>query len=52
MGVGLVVGVRVDVYEELKFWGKFKKKILGGGVGSSWGGGGSRERGGGQGGCE
>ena len=50
-------GVRVDVNEELKFLGKFKKKIffwgvwVGGGVGSS---GESRERGWGQGqgGCE
>ena len=30
-GVGLG-GVRVDVNEELKFLGKFKKKIGGGGV--------------------
>ena len=30
-GGGRVGGVRVDVNEELKFWGKFKKKILGGG---------------------
>ena len=42
-GVGNEVGVRVDVNEELKFLGKFKKKI---------GGGGGRERVGGQGGCE
>ena len=41
-GVGLV-GVRVDVNEELKFLGKFKKKIGGGGV--IGGGGGGRERG-------
>ena len=41
-------GVRVDAIEELKFLGKFKKKILfffggGGGMGGSgwWGGGGS-----------
>ena len=40
-GVGLG-GVRVDVIEELKFLGKFKKKM----------GGGPRGRGGGQGGCE
>ena len=36
-GVGNGVGVRVDVNEELKFWGKFKKKLgerVGGGVGS------------------
>ena len=26
-------GIRVDVIEELKFLGKFKKKIWGGGVG-------------------
>ena len=43
-------GVRLDVNEELKFLGKFKKKN-GGGVGWS-GGGGGLERGGGQGGCE
>ena len=31
-------GVRVDVIEELKFLGKFKKKIGGGGSGGSgWG---------------
>ena len=36
-------GVRVDVNEELKFLGKFKKKKFGGGGGSGWGG---------QGGCE
>ena len=49
MGVGLVGGgVRVDVNEELKFLGKFKKKIVGGGrvvggeSGTGWG----------QGGCE
>ena len=53
MGVGW--GVRVDVNEELKFFGKFTKKIGGGGsregrgqVGGRFGGGG----GGGQGGCE
>ena len=48
-------GVRVDVNEELKFLGKFKKKILGGGgVGGSdrGGGGGVENGGGGQGGCE
>ena len=31
-------GVRVDVNEELKFLGKFKKKIGGGGGGSGGGG--------------
>ena len=44
-------GVRMDVNEDLKFLGKFKKKILGGGsggVGSGGGGTGLR----GQGGCE
>ena len=45
-------GVRVDVNEELKFLGKFKKKLGGGSGGRIVGGGGSRERGGGQGGCE
>ena len=30
-GGGRVGGVRVAVNEELKFWGKFKKKIGGGG---------------------
>ena len=47
-GVGLGGGVRVDVNEELKFLGNFKKKIwgggcrvVGGGGGSAWGGGGS-----------
>ena len=59
-------GVRVDVNEELKFFGKFKKKIFfwgGGGVGSGggggsvaegvrWGGGVGLVGGGGQGGCE
>ena len=35
-GVGL--GVRVDVNEELKFWGKFTKKNRGGvGRGFRWG---------------
>ena len=48
-GVGL--GVRVDVNEELKFLGKFKKKIFfwgggSGGVGSGGGGGGLRVGGG------
>ena len=46
-------GVRVDVNEELKFLGKFKKKIGGGGSGgqggSGWGGGSGWW---GQGGCE
>ena len=38
---GRVEGVRVDVNEELKFLGKFKKKIGGreGGRGRVWGGG-------------
>ena len=41
-GRGRVGGVRVDVNEELKFLGKFKKKIGWGGVrGGGWGGGGS-----------
>ena len=51
LGGGRVWGVRVDVIEELKFWGKFTKKKFffgGGGGGSGWWGGG----GGGQGGCE
>ena len=45
LGGGRVWGVRVDVIEELKFWGKFtKKKIFfffggGGGVGLVGGGG-------------
>ena len=46
MGVGW--GVRVDVNEELKFWGKFKKKnekMGGGGGGSVLGGQGGCERG-------
>ena len=34
-------GVKVDVIEELKFWGKFTKKKFGGGGGFGWGGGGS-----------
>ena len=55
-GEGSGGGVRVDVFEELNFLGKFKKKIGGGGWGRGlgrggglgwWGGGG-----GGQGGCE
>ena len=41
VGVGRVGGVRVDVKEELKFFGKFTKKKIGGGgqVGESgwWG---------------
>ena len=40
--MGRLWGVRVDVIEELKFWGKFtKKKNSGGGVslgGFGWGG--------------
>ena len=44
-------GVRVDVNEELKFLGKFTKKIRGGGGGGS-GGGGGQVGGGCQGGCE
>ena len=44
-GEGWVRGVRVDVIEELKFWGKFTKKIRGGGVGGSGGGGGVGGRG-------
>ena len=37
-GVWVGLGVRVDVNEELKFLGKFKKKnILGGGRGGGWG---------------
>ena len=35
-GGGRVGGVRVDVIEEYKFWGKFTKKKLGGG-GRGWG---------------
>ena len=47
-GVGLKgMGVRVDVIEELKFWGKFTKKNRGGG-GVCWGG----SVRGSQGGCE
>ena len=54
---GRVGGVRVDVNEELKFLGEFKKKKLGGGVrGVGAGGGLSVGSGGaslgGQGGCE
>ena len=41
-------GVRVDVNQELKFFGKFKKKKLGGGRVGPWGGPGL----GGQDGCE
>ena len=48
--VGLRGGVRVDVIEELKFLGKIKKKIRGGGLGR--GGGGGVDLVGGQGGCE
>ena len=33
---GWVGGVRVDVNQELKFFGKFKKKKLGGGGGEGW----------------
>ena len=40
MGGGVGLGVRVDVNEELKFLGKFKKKKNGGSGGSGWGGGG------------
>ena len=38
-GRGRVGGVRVDVIEEWKFFGKFsrKKNFGGGGVGSGWG---------------
>ena len=46
-GLGWGGGVRVDVNQELKFFGKFKKKI-GGGGGGSMGGSGL----GGQDGCE
>ena len=48
-GVGLW-GVRVDVIEELKFLGKFKKKKIGGGGGGGWVGGGGMVGGGGGGG--
>ena len=55
-GGGRVGGVRVDVNEEMKFLGKFTKKIGGGGGVGSGGGqvGGGRVGGGGggQGGCE
>ena len=47
-GRGRVGGVRVDVNQELKFFGKFKKKNWGGGEGGSMGGSGL----GGQDGCE
>ena len=51
-GVGLG-GFRVDVDEELKFLGKFTKKIgRGGGSGGGWGQVGGRVGGLGQGGCE
>ena len=46
-GVGLG-GVRVNVIEELKFFGKFTQKKIGGGGGGRFGGVGL----GGQGGCE
>ena len=42
----------VDVNEELKFMGKFTKKIGAGGGGAGGGSGGGRVVGGGQGGCE
>ena len=45
-GVGAGWGVRLDVNEELKCLGKFRKKKFGGGMGRVGGGGG------GQGGCE
>ena len=56
-GGGLGGGVRVDVNQELKFFGKFKKKKLGGegwvhGGSGGWGGGGGWVRLGGQDGCE
>ena len=41
VGSGWVV--RVDVNEELKFFRKFKKKLVGLGGGGRWGGGGSGE---------
>ena len=43
-GRGRVGGVRVDVIEEFKFWGKFTKTFGGGGrfVGGGGGGGGVR----------
>ena len=46
-GGGSGWGIRVDVNEELKFLGKFTKKIGGGGggqVGGGWVGGGGCER--------
>ena len=55
MGVGLGEGVRVDVNEELKFLGKFKKKkkLGGGGWGQGgWVGGGGVSGRGGQDECE
>ena len=55
VGGGRVRGVRLDVIEELKFLGKFTKKIWGGGGqggGLGWVGGGRVSGGGGQGGCE
>ena len=45
-------GVRVDANEELKFWGKFKKKIFWGGMGGGRVVGGRGQVGRGQGGCE
>ena len=36
-GLGWGGGVRVDVNQELKFFGKFKKKIGGGGRVGPWG---------------
>ena len=45
-GVGLGEGIRVDVNEELKFFGKFKKKKMGGGVRAVGSGGGVSGRGG------
>ena len=51
-GSGSGWGVRSDVIEELKFWGKLTKKNSGWGVrGVRWGGGGVGLVGG-QGGCE
>ena len=49
-GSGWGGGVRVDVNEELKYLGKFKKKKIGGGGGRGGGGGGVWL--GGQDGCE
>ena len=53
-GRGWVGGVRVDVNQELKFFGKLKKKNWGGGGGEGPGGGGGGGGGGlgGQDGCE